>query len=70
MKDLLTLLEGKKTYVISTIAFLYVFGSSLKWWPLDPMILTILGFGGLVTARMGAKRDVEKHEEETGSKLP
>lgn len=46
-----SLFEGKKTYLVTAAAAIYVFGSSLGWWPLDDRILALLGFGGIAALR-------------------
>ena len=56
MQQLLTLLEGKKTYVVAIIAAAYLFGGTLNWWPVDERIMGILGFGGLAALRSGIKK--------------
>lgn len=47
-------LDGRKTYLIACVGALYVFGSTLGWWPLDERVMAILGFGGLAALRKGS----------------
>lgn len=56
MQQLLSLLEGKKTYIVALLAAGYIFGGTLNWWPVDERILTLLGFGGLASLRSAVKK--------------
>lgn len=44
-------LDGRKTYLLTVLGALYVFGSTLGWWPCDDRVLAVLGFGGLAALR-------------------
>lgn len=44
-------LDGRKTYLLTALGALYVFGSTLGWWPCDERVLALLGFGGMAALR-------------------
>src|SRR5713226_5291722 len=54
--NLTQLLDGKKTYLLALAAIVYLLGAHLGWWTLDDKILDALGFGGLITLRLGTKK--------------
>jgi hypothetical protein len=57
MSGIITWLQGKKTYVILILGFVFNFGVAIGWWTIDSqlweIINYILGFLGLGT--IGAK---------------
>lgn len=56
MQQLLTLIEGRKTYIVVTLAVIYLFGGDQGWWKINESILGILGFGGLASLRSAVKK--------------
>jgi hypothetical protein len=60
IKVVLEWLDGRKTYLIALIGVLYVFGSTLGWWPCDERVLGLLGFGGLAALRKGVVPPTQK----------
>lgn len=53
IKLVLDWLDGRKTYLIATAGAVYLFGSTVGWWPCDDRLLGLLGFGGLAALRRG-----------------
>ena len=53
LKVLLDWLDGRKTYLIAMVGVVYVFGSTVGWWPCDERVLGLLGFGGIAALRKG-----------------
>jgi len=56
MSQIIQLLEGRKTYIVSALAIIYLIGSDLGWWPRNNEVLAILGFGGLAALRAGVQK--------------
>ncbi len=56
MQDALKLLEGRKTYLIAALAFVYLFGGDQGWWAVNSSLLSMMGFGGLASLRAGIKK--------------
>lgn len=57
MKTLFDLLDGRKTYLLSILGAIYLFGADQGWWHMSQALLGILGFGSMMTLRSGVRKD-------------
>ena len=55
MKDLITALEGKRTYICVSLIFTALIGAWLQWWPLPQELITALFAAGMFFLRAGIK---------------
>lgn len=64
MNGLLAWLEGKKTYILMVLAFVFNIGVTAGWWAVDnqvwDLINLILGFLGIGAIRSGLKSEAKK----------
>ena len=64
MTGIITWLEGKKTYIVMILAFIFNLGLEAGWWMLDnavwSLINIILGFLGIGALRSGLKTEAKK----------
>lgn len=64
MQGIIAWLQGKKTYIIMVLAFVFNLGVTAGWWTLDnqvwELINIILGFLGLGAIRAGMKTEAGK----------
>lgn len=64
MSGLITWLQGKKSYIVMILGFVFNFGVLIGWWTLDSqawaLINTILGFLGIGSIRAGMKTETKK----------
>ena len=64
MNGLLAWLEGKKTYILMVLAFVFNIGVTAGWWTVDnqvwDLINIILGFLGIGAIRSGLKSEANK----------
>ena len=62
--NIINFLQGKKTYIILILAFVFNFGITAGWWTLDnqiwELVNIILGFLGLGTIRSAIKNLASK----------
>ena len=56
MNNLITFLQGKKTYFTVAIAILYVGGACLGFWDLSDEVLAVFGLGALAFLRAGIRK--------------
>jgi hypothetical protein len=56
MNNLITFLQGKKTYFTVAIAILYVGGAFLGFWDLSDEVLAVFGLGALAFLRAGIRK--------------
>jgi len=57
MSNLITFLQGKKTYFTVAIAVLYIGGAYLGFWELSDEVLAVFGLGALAFLRAGIKKN-------------
>lgn len=64
MQGIIAWLQGKKTYIIMVLAFVFNLGVTAGWWTVDnqvwDLINIILGFLGLGAIRAGIKTEAGK----------
>lgn len=64
MTGLLAWLEGKKTYILMVLAFVFNIGVTAGWWTVEnqvwDLINLILGFLGIGAIRSGLKSESKK----------
>jgi hypothetical protein len=64
MSGLMAWLEGKKTYIVMILGFVFNIGVVAGWWTVDnqvwDLINLILGFLGIGAIRSGLKSEVNK----------
>ncbi|MCL4179167.1 MAG: hypothetical protein KJ072_15675 [Verrucomicrobia bacterium] len=56
MNNLITFLQGRKTYFTVAIAILYVGGAYLGFWDLSDEVLAVFGLGALAFLRAGIRK--------------
>jgi hypothetical protein len=60
MKNILTDLQGYKTYLVAIASVVYGLGISKGWWGHDALVDSLLAGGGIAALRSGVKSEVAK----------
>lgn len=64
MSNLIMWLQGKKTYIVMILGFVFNLGVTAGWWTLDnqvwELVNIILGFLGIGAIRDGIKTEAKK----------
>jgi len=70
MQEILKLVDGRKTYLVATVAVIYLFGADQHWWTESTRVTEILMFGGLAALRAGMKKPAEPTSPATPTPTP
>jgi hypothetical protein len=56
VREILSLVDGLKTYVVVIAAVVYLIGSDCGWWAYNEQVLALFGFGGIAALRNSVRK--------------